>query len=168
MESVKQTCKRVLGRCKRCTEGGSSYNIISKVQESLGKSKKNKKQLAPEGCFWVYVGPQRERFLMKIEVANHPMFNLLIDDAETKFGYRSEGPIWLPCDVNLFCEAVAEMEMEIEEDNMSSASSSWACSVHNQRSYPNSLMHSPLSYLSSPKHTAAAEYELLTPSTFYV
>ncbi|KAI9106642.1 hypothetical protein K1719_022170 [Acacia pycnantha] len=160
MESVKQTCKRVLGRCKRCIKGGSSYNIISKVQESLGKSKKNKKQLAPEGCFWVYVGPQRERFLMKIEVANHPMFKLLLDDAETEFGYRNEGPIWLPCDVNLFCEAVAEMEMEIEEDNMSSASSSWACSFHNHRSYPNSLMHSPLSYLSSSNHTAAADYVL--------
>ncbi|XP_054794523.1 auxin-responsive protein SAUR71-like [Prosopis cineraria] len=169
MESVKQKCMRVWGRCKRCKEGSrrsSSYNILSRVRESLQKSNKKKKQkVAPEGCFWVYVGPQRERFLVKIELANHPMFQVLLDDAESEYGYRNDGPIWLPCDVNLFCEVVAEMEIEIEEDRMSSASSSWGCSFH-PKSYPNSVMYSPLSYLSN--HTGATDYELMSPCRLYV
>ncbi|XP_028782664.1 protein SMALL AUXIN UP-REGULATED RNA 10-like [Neltuma alba] len=166
MESVKEKCKSVWGRCKRC-RGGSrrrrSSNIVSMVRESLGKKQNKKKQMAPEGCFWVYVGPQRERFLVKIELANHPVFKELLDDAESEYGFRNDGPIRLPCDVNLFCDAVAEMEIEMEEDKMSSAS--WACSFH-PKSYPNSLMHSPLSNLSN--HTGTADYELLSPCRLYV
>lgn len=134
MESVKKTCKRVFqGRCKRCRDGGSrgrKNNIICKVRESLGKMTTNNKnkllqhqQVPPQGCLWVYVGPYRERFLLKIEFANHPMFKILLDEAESEYGYKNEGPIWLPCDVNIFCEALEEME---EEKKMRSYSNSRA------------------------------------------
>ncbi|KAE8703505.1 hypothetical protein F3Y22_tig00110469pilonHSYRG00245 [Hibiscus syriacus] len=35
-----------------------------------------------EGCFFVYVGPQRRRFMIKIDNANHQSFQLLLRDTE--------------------------------------------------------------------------------------
>ncbi|XP_068305183.1 auxin-responsive protein SAUR50-like [Pyrus communis] len=95
----------------------------SKVLNSLTKSKschcssttrKSKGQVAPDGCFSVYVGPQRQRFVVKTEFANHPLFKMLLDDAEMEYGYNCDGPILLPCDVDLFYNVLAEMESSEE------------------------------------------------------
>ncbi|XP_022923944.1 auxin-responsive protein SAUR71-like [Cucurbita moschata] len=71
---------------------------------------KLKHPVAPEGCFAVYVGPERERFVVKTEFANHPLFQMLLEDAEEEYGYNSQGPIWLPCEVGLFYNVLAEMD----------------------------------------------------------
>ncbi|KAG6387197.1 hypothetical protein SASPL_152383 [Salvia splendens] len=34
---------------------------------------------------------------------------MLLDDAELEYGYHSEGPLLLPCDVDLFCGIIAEI-----------------------------------------------------------
>lgn len=72
--------------------------------------RKSKCQVAPAGCFCVYVGPERQRFVIKTEYANHPLFKMLLEDAEMEYGYCSEGPILLPCDVDLFYKVLAEMD----------------------------------------------------------
>lgn len=35
---------------------------------------------------------------------------MLLEDAESEYGYNSEGPLLLPCDVNLFYKVLAEMD----------------------------------------------------------
>ncbi|XP_059440938.1 auxin-responsive protein SAUR72-like [Corylus avellana] len=72
--------------------------------------RQKKSQVAPEGCFSVYVGPQKQRFVVKAKFANHPLFAMLLEDAEAEYGYSSEGPILLPCDVDLFYRVLAEMD----------------------------------------------------------
>ena len=67
-------------------------------------------QVAPYGCFSVYVGPEKQRFVVRAEFANHPLFKMLLEDAELEYGYNSEGPILLPCDVDLFYKVLAELE----------------------------------------------------------
>ncbi|KAA8542085.1 hypothetical protein F0562_023237 [Nyssa sinensis] len=47
---------------------------------------------------------------MKTKYANHPLFKMLLEDAELEYGYSSEGPILLPCDVDLFYKVLAEMD----------------------------------------------------------
>lgn len=37
---------------------------------------------------------------------------MLLDDAEQQYGYHSEGPLLLPCDVDLFYKVLAEMDCE--------------------------------------------------------
>ncbi|KAK3043215.1 hypothetical protein RJ639_002458 [Escallonia herrerae] len=74
------------------------------------EKRKTRSQVAPEGCFSVYVGPEKQRFAIKTEYANHPMFQMLLEDAELEYGYNSEGPITLPCDVDLFYKVLAEMD----------------------------------------------------------
>ncbi|KAE8715990.1 hypothetical protein F3Y22_tig00110156pilonHSYRG00128 [Hibiscus syriacus] len=66
--------------------------------------------VAPEGCFFVYVGPQRRRFVIKAKIANHPSFRTLLRDAELEYGFTNEGPLLLPCDVDLFSRVLAEIE----------------------------------------------------------
>ncbi|PWA51161.1 small auxin-up RNA [Artemisia annua] len=84
-------------RCQPFGKGGVSCT-----------SSKNK--LTPEGCFPVYVGLEKQRFNIKTKYANHPLFTMLLEDAENEYGYNSNGPICLPCDVDLFYKVLAEME----------------------------------------------------------
>lgn len=72
----------------------------------------SKKKVAPEGFFPVYVGPEKQWFAVKTNYANHPLFKMLLEDAEIEYGYNTPGPILLPCDVDLFYKVVAEMEVE--------------------------------------------------------
>lgn len=66
--------------------------------------------MTPEGCFSVYVGPQRERFVIKAEYANHPLFKMLLEEAELEYGFNSEGPLELPCNVDIFYKVLVEMD----------------------------------------------------------
>ncbi|XP_027343163.1 indole-3-acetic acid-induced protein ARG7-like [Abrus precatorius] len=144
MDLVKK-CKRVLGRSKRLhpeNNGSGSY----------GKLTNKKKKKTPHGCLCVYVGPERQRFVIKIKIANHPLFKTLLDAAEREYGYRNDGPLWLPCDVDLFCEALREMETGQED---------MGCTFpmgQSHRHSPTSVLYSPLSYSSNP--SCDVDYEL--------
>lgn len=69
-----------------------------------------RRQVAPEGCFSVYVGPQKQRFVIKTKYANHPLFKMLLEEAEMEYGYNSEGPLALPCSVDFFYKVLSEMD----------------------------------------------------------
>lgn len=71
---------------------------------------------APTGCFSVYVGPNKQRFVIKAEYANHPLFKQLLEDAESEYGFDSGGPLQIPCEVDLFCRVLAEMDSGKEFD----------------------------------------------------
>ncbi|KAJ7945669.1 Auxin-responsive protein [Quillaja saponaria] len=88
------------------------------VPNTKNKAQSNyKRQVAPKGFFPVYVGPQRQRFVIKIELANHPLFKVLLKEAEMKHGFDyGEGPIWLACEVDLFYKVLAEMDSSKELD----------------------------------------------------
>ena len=64
----------------------------------------------PKGCFSVYVGSGKERFVMKVEYANHPLFRELLEEAELEYGYDNGGPLLLPCNVETFRTVVLEMD----------------------------------------------------------
>ncbi|KAF8037001.1 hypothetical protein BT93_B0043 [Corymbia citriodora subsp. variegata] len=66
----------------------------------------------PAGCFPVYVGEeeQKERFVVKTEYLNHPLFKSLLEDAESEYGFCCQGPLSLPCHPDFFFKVLAEME----------------------------------------------------------
>ncbi|KAF7838962.1 auxin-responsive protein SAUR32 [Senna tora] len=124
-------------RCKSIGRGGRSNNRSSFPSPSLTnlrskswpslttaatfrdddddkKRSKKKRQVAPEGCFSVYVGPERQRFVIRAEYANHPLFKMLLEEAESEYGYSSQGPLTLPCDVHFFYKVLIEMDRPIE------------------------------------------------------
>ncbi|KAL6177663.1 hypothetical protein ACLB2K_049188 [Fragaria x ananassa] len=87
------------------------------------KKKKNKAgKVTPVGYFSVYVGPEKQRFALKMEYVNHPLFKVLLEDAALEYGYRNDGPLLLPCDVDLFYNVLAEMESmdDIDEEMIGS------------------------------------------------
>ncbi|KAL2329439.1 hypothetical protein Fmac_017020 [Flemingia macrophylla] len=99
-------------RCKSIGGGRRSVRMRSKSWPSLSGTSKSKKRcsVAPEGCFCVYVGPQMQRFVIKTEYANHPLFKMLLEEAESEYGYSSQGPLALPCDVDTFYKVLMEMD----------------------------------------------------------
>ncbi|XP_074315110.1 auxin-induced protein X10A-like [Silene latifolia] len=128
MEVLKKWKKNIIKRCKSTKEKNKTSSIDN---DTLPKSKSfppwssslmttslvspsssRTGHMTPGGCFSVYVGPERQRFVMKAKYASHPLFKMLLDDAREQYGYNSEGPLLLPCDVNLFCRVLAEMDNE--------------------------------------------------------
>nr|XP_029124411.1 auxin-responsive protein SAUR71-like [Elaeis guineensis] len=72
-----------------------------------------KHRIAPGGYFSVYVGPNKERLMIKMECVNHPLFKDLLDEAEMEYGFKTEGPLELPCDVDLFHQVLREIDQEM-------------------------------------------------------
>ncbi|CAO2818297.1 unnamed protein product [Amaranthus hypochondriacus] len=130
MDMFKKWKKNILTRCKSTKE--KPQKTISKNPNTLPKCKsypppwcspspstsspstkaKAKRPMTPGGCFSVYVGSERQRFVIKTKYVNHPLFKMLLDDAEQQYGYSSEGPILLPCDVDMFYKVLAEMDCD--------------------------------------------------------
>ena len=109
---------RTLQRCKSGLSAGS-------VGGGSGRSS------SPPGCFSVYVGPERERFVVRAECANHPLFRRLLDDAEREYGYAAQGPLALPgCDVDAFLNVLWQMENAADADEEVAAASSPICGLH--------------------------------------
>ncbi|KAH7516766.1 auxin-responsive protein SAUR40 [Ziziphus jujuba] len=80
------------------------------MPREVEEKREKKGRVAPDGCFSVYVGPQKQRFVVKTEYANHPLFKMLLEEAESEFGYDSQGPLVLPCNVEIFCKVLMEMD----------------------------------------------------------
>ncbi|PON77226.1 Small auxin-up RNA [Parasponia andersonii] len=155
----KNLIAKAWGRCKSFGAGFRSNN--NNIKASLKRSFtvdgdqgrwRRKSHVAPEGCFSVYVGPEKQRFMVRAEFANHPLFRMLLEDAEMEYGFNSQGPIMLPCDVVLFYKVLAEMESSGDDVVSGGASSSPSCGFAMLRSPNNGFGH------------GYGAYKLLSPS----
>ncbi|KAK1408725.1 hypothetical protein QVD17_40734 [Tagetes erecta] len=105
-------------RCKSLHGAGAKSSFDSKralVKRNkswprLDASNGKTLNIAPKGCFSVYVGPQRQRFVIRAEHANHPFFKDFLIEAEYEYGYRNQGPLELPCDVDDFVKVLLQMD----------------------------------------------------------
>ncbi|XP_062170177.1 auxin-responsive protein SAUR72-like [Alnus glutinosa] len=164
MDIVKEKWKKNLivktwDRCRSRGGGGrSKSNSFMTKSKSWNctttmpaNQQEHKSKRAPEGCFSVYVGPEKQRFVVKTEFANHPLFKMLLEDAELEYGYNSQGPILLPCEVDLFYKVLAEMDGCDDRDQFIPAGCNFPCSPVNRRS-------------NSSGNKAYGAYRLLSPS----
>ncbi|KAJ1443298.1 Small auxin-up RNA [Sesbania bispinosa] len=103
-------------RCKSIGSSKSSKRSKSWPRRGKKKNKSTSSVVAPEGCFSVYVGPQMQRFVIKAEYANHPLFKMLLEEAESEYGYNSQGPLALPCNVDMFYKVLMEMDEEQDQE----------------------------------------------------
>ncbi|CAL4895476.1 unnamed protein product [Urochloa decumbens] len=97
-------------------------SLISRTMERCrsGLSRIAGGRAAPvAGCFPVYVGPEQARFVVRAELAAHPLFRRLLDDAEREYGHAAaRGPLALPsCDVGAFLDVLWHMEHDGDEDD---------------------------------------------------
>ncbi|KAL6584366.1 hypothetical protein OROMI_003655 [Orobanche minor] len=84
-------------------------SILKKLERYLLSKRK---VAPPAGCFSVYVGPEKKRFVIKTEFANHQLFRILLEDAELEYGFTNKGPLLLPCEVDFFVKVLAEMDCD--------------------------------------------------------
>uniref|UniRef100_A0ACD5TCN4 Uncharacterized protein n=1 Tax=Avena sativa TaxID=4498 RepID=A0ACD5TCN4_AVESA len=56
----------------------------------------------PKGFFAVCVGEEMKRFVIPTEYLGHWAFEELLREAEEEFGFRHEGALRIPCDVEVF------------------------------------------------------------------
>ncbi|GMI95401.1 SMALL AUXIN UPREGULATED RNA 55 [Hibiscus trionum] len=111
-----------------------SCHIFLSMEEDNNRQKNKHSRVAPQGCFSVYVGPQRQRFVVKTEMTNHPLFKLLLEDAELEYGFCSQGPLLLPCEVDLFYKVLAEIDDNNGDGEISACVCSFGYSPSRQRS----------------------------------
>ncbi|RRT56218.1 hypothetical protein B296_00036339 [Ensete ventricosum] len=104
------------GKEKKRTKG-LILKTLERCRSMAGQRRGGRQETPPEGCFAVYVGSERERFVIRTECVNHPRFRLLLEEAEMEFGYSNSGPLELPCHVEVFHEVLREMEQEAVESS---------------------------------------------------
>lgn len=111
------------------TKSGLISRILQRCKSGLSVG--SGRSPSPSGCFPVYVGPGRERFVVRAECANHPLFRRLLDDTEREYGYAAQGPLALPgCDVDSFLDVLWQMERADGANEEVAAASSPMCGLH--------------------------------------
>ncbi|XP_021723047.1 auxin-responsive protein SAUR72-like [Chenopodium quinoa] len=112
---------RPMVKSKSCSTLCLSSPLSPRLDKLSGSNNRNPRvsPLSPKGCLSVYVGPDKQRFVIKISCTNHPLFKVLLEQAESEYGFH-DGPIMLPCEVDLFVKVLYEMEANDLEDNTNS------------------------------------------------
>lgn len=64
----------------------------------------------PTGTFAVYVGDERQRFVVPTGYLSHPLFKMLLDKAYNEFGFEQKSGLVVPCSVAAFQEVVSAVE----------------------------------------------------------
>lgn len=95
---------------ERKLAGRKPAGLIMKTLDRCRCARRGKQQAATEGCFTVCVGAGRQRFVVRTECVNHPLFRALLEEAEEAFGYPAAGPLALPCDADAFVRVLEQIE----------------------------------------------------------
>ena len=60
----------------------------------------------PAGHVAICVGSSSRRFIVRATYLNHPMFKMLLVQAEEEYGFANQGPLSIPCDEACFEEVL--------------------------------------------------------------
>ncbi|GLT62688.1 hypothetical protein SLA2020_353060 [Shorea laevis] len=64
----------------------------------------------PTGSFAIYVGEERERFVVPTSFLSHPLFKMLLEKSYDEFGFEQRNRLVVPCSVATFQEVVNAVE----------------------------------------------------------
>ncbi|EFJ18409.1 hypothetical protein SELMODRAFT_38714, partial [Selaginella moellendorffii] len=56
----------------------------------------------PKGCLAVYVGEERQRYIIRAHLLNHPVFRPLLEESASEFGFKHSGGLKFACDTRQF------------------------------------------------------------------
>ncbi|XP_073317323.1 auxin-responsive protein SAUR22-like [Primulina huaijiensis] len=59
------------------------------------------------GTFAVYVGEDRQRFMVPTSYLNHPLFKMMLEKAYNEFGFDQRNGLVVPCSVATFREVMS-------------------------------------------------------------
>ncbi|KAJ7976142.1 Auxin-responsive protein [Quillaja saponaria] len=64
----------------------------------------------PTGFFALYIGEERQRFVIPTSYLSHPLFKMLMEKAYNEFGFEQRSGLVVPCSVSTFQEIVNAVE----------------------------------------------------------
>ncbi|KAF5750526.1 SAUR family protein [Tripterygium wilfordii] len=64
----------------------------------------------PTGFFAVYVGEERERFVVPTSFLSHPLFKMLLEKAYSEYGLDQTNKLVVPCSASAFQEVANAVE----------------------------------------------------------
>ncbi|XXG65847.1 hypothetical protein AAC387_Pa05g3452 [Persea americana] len=105
MKQLLQGLSRVSNRSRYFLLGSdsSSPRGHTKIHRSSSKLMKvGRSGQVPEGYLPVYVGEEKERFVVSFKLLNHPMFLELLNRSANEYGYEQQGVLRIPCRVSVF------------------------------------------------------------------
>ncbi|KMT06767.1 hypothetical protein BVRB_7g159270 [Beta vulgaris subsp. vulgaris] len=85
-----------------------SYRQSLLIKESVEEGSTPTK--IPTGFFAVYVGEERERFVVPTSFLSHPLFKILLEKTYDEFGFEQKNGLIVPCSVSTFQEVVNAVE----------------------------------------------------------
>ncbi|GAB4856375.1 hypothetical protein Ancab_014295, partial [Ancistrocladus abbreviatus] len=97
-------------KMKAINEADHHHLLVDQEQystcDSLVKKsmKKEYPKKIPVGFFTVYVGEERERFLVPTSFLSHPLFKMLLEKAHNEYGFDQKNGLLVPCSVGAFRE----------------------------------------------------------------
>ncbi|KAF3788483.1 Auxin-responsive protein [Nymphaea thermarum] len=92
---------------------GKNLIFHHSIELDNGPSKHSK--AVPKGCLAVKVGLHddgQRRFIIPITYLSDPRFRRLLEDAQEVYGFRTPGPLQIPCSVDDFLQLKWLMERE--------------------------------------------------------
>lgn len=88
----------------------SHYECLLRVRDIEGGTATATTTTTPTGTFVVYVGGQRQRFVVPTSYLSHPLFKILLEKASNEFGFDQREGLVVPCSVNAFEEVINAVE----------------------------------------------------------
>ncbi|KAE8098573.1 hypothetical protein FH972_016626 [Carpinus fangiana] len=69
----------------------------------------------PVGFFALYVGEERQRFVVPTSFLSHPLIKMLLDKSYNEFGFEQNSGLVVPCSVSTFQERIAGVLPAVEQ-----------------------------------------------------
>ncbi|WOL15945.1 auxin-responsive protein SAUR50 [Canna indica] len=83
-------------KLKKIGNEKSLWAILTCIEE------RNIPRDVPKGHMVVYVGDKRKRFIIRITFLEHPLFQVLLDQAQEEYEFQPFSKLCIPCDENVF------------------------------------------------------------------
>ncbi|KAG6386211.1 hypothetical protein SASPL_155102 [Salvia splendens] len=88
----------------------SHYECLLRAGECDREGSHSPTTTTPTGTFVVYVGGERQRFVVPTSHLSHPLMRILLEKAQSEFGFNQRNGLVVPCSVNAFREVINAVE----------------------------------------------------------
>ncbi|KAI3865503.1 hypothetical protein MKX03_019655 [Papaver bracteatum] len=106
MKSVKKLVKKV--KIGAAGDGKHSPHLELLLSDQYEES--SSPVTTPTGTLALYVGEERQRFVVPTGFLSHPLFKMLLEKTQAEFGYEQRNGLVIPCSVSTFEEVVSVIE----------------------------------------------------------
>ncbi|KAI3840173.1 hypothetical protein MKW92_013452 [Papaver armeniacum] len=106
MKSVKKLVKKV--KISAAGDGKHSPHFELLLSDQYEES--SSPATTPTGTLALYVGEERQRFVVPTGFLSHPLFKMLLEKTQAEFGYEQRNGLVIPCSVSTFEEVVSVIE----------------------------------------------------------